>query len=80
MSSMCELVQDTRTQFRLLSLRSFADNFDPYNVLLAIATNIPVQLMTGFVVQGQHIKFVLFRTICPINLYQILILGFDIGE
>ncbi len=28
------------------------DNFDPYNVLLAIATNIPVLLMTGFVVQG----------------------------
>ncbi len=29
--------------------------FDPYNVLLAIATNIPVLLMTGFVVQG-HIS------------------------
>ncbi len=28
------------------------DNFDPYNVLLAIATNIPMLLMTGFVVQG----------------------------
>ncbi len=28
------------------------DNFDPYNVLLAIATNIPVLLMTAFVVQG----------------------------
>ncbi len=28
------------------------DNFDPYNVLLAIATNIPVLLKTGFVVQG----------------------------
>ncbi len=27
-------------------------NFDPYNVLLAIATNIPVHLMTGFVLQG----------------------------
>ncbi len=27
-------------------------NFDPYNVLLAIATNIPVLLMTAFVVQG----------------------------
>ncbi len=24
-------------------------NFDPYNVLLAIATDIPVLLMTGFV-------------------------------
>ncbi len=29
------------------------DNFDPYNVLLAIATNIPVLLMTAFVLQGR---------------------------
>ncbi len=29
------------------------DNFDPYNVFLAIATNIPVLLKTGFVV---HVK------------------------
>ncbi len=28
------------------------DNFDSYNVLLAIATNIPVLLMTDFVLQG----------------------------
>ncbi len=28
------------------------DNFDPYNVLLAIAINKPVLLMTGFVLQG----------------------------
>ncbi len=27
-------------------------NFDPYNVLLAIATNIPQRLKTGFVLQG----------------------------
>ncbi len=27
-------------------------NFDPYNVFLAIATNIPQRLKTGFVVQG----------------------------
>ncbi len=27
-------------------------NFDPYNVFLAIATNIPVLLMTGLVLQG----------------------------
>ncbi len=26
--------------------------FDPYNVFLAIATNIPVLFMTGFVLQG----------------------------
>ncbi len=28
------------------------NNFDPYNVFLAIATNIPMQLKTGFLVQG----------------------------
>ncbi len=28
------------------------ENFDPYNVFLAIATNIPQRLKTGFVVQG----------------------------
>ncbi len=28
------------------------DNFDPYNVLLAIAINIAVLLMTAFVLQG----------------------------
>ncbi len=28
------------------------DNFDPYNVLLAIATNIPQRLKTSFVLQG----------------------------
>ncbi len=33
------------------------DNFDPYNVFLAIATNIPQRLKTGFVVQG-HICFI----------------------
>ncbi len=27
-------------------------NFDKYNVLLAIATNIPQRLKTGFVLQG----------------------------
>ncbi len=27
-------------------------NFDPYNVLLTIATNIAVLLMTAFVLQG----------------------------
>ncbi len=30
----------------------FGGNIDPYNILLANATNIPVLLMTGFVVQG----------------------------
>ncbi len=28
------------------------DTFDPYNVLLAFATNIPVLLMAGFVILG----------------------------
>ncbi len=32
------------------------DNFDPYNVLLAIATNIPVLLMTAFVLQGHNMN------------------------
>ncbi len=36
------------------------EHFDPYNVLLAIATNIPVLLMTGFVVQG-HIYIFNFK-------------------
>ncbi len=27
-------------------------NFDPYTILLVIATNIPQRLKTGFVVQG----------------------------
>ncbi len=38
-------------------------NFDPYNVLLAIATNIPVLLMTAFVLQGHIYIF----NICFIN-------------
>ncbi len=34
-------------------------NFDPYNVLLSIATNIPVLLMTAFVLQGHtHIIYI----------------------
>ncbi len=31
-------------------------NFDSYNVLLSIATNIPVLLMTAFVLQGHMSK------------------------
>ncbi len=37
------------------------DHFDPYNVFLVIATNIPVLLMTDFVVQG-HILYI--HTVC----------------
>ncbi len=36
------------------------DNFDPYNVLLAIATNISVLLMTAFVLQD-HIWLLCWR-------------------
>ncbi len=36
------------------------DNFDPYNVLLAIATNIAMLQMTGFVVQGHIYSFLKF--------------------
>ncbi len=31
-------------------------NFDPCNVFLAIASNIPVRLKTGFVLQGHIFK------------------------
>ncbi len=33
------------------------DNVDPYNVFLAIATNIPQRLKTAFVVQGHICVF-----------------------
>ncbi len=41
-------------------------NFDPYNVLLAIATNIPVLLMTAFVLQGHitHINHIYSGRAC----------------
>jgi len=32
------------------------DHFDPYNVFLAIALNIPQQLKTGFVVPGHEYR------------------------
>ncbi len=32
-------------------------NFDPYNVLLVIATNIAVLLMTAFVLQGHLYRY-----------------------
>ncbi len=37
----------------IFGIKSKMDNFDPYNVFLAIATNISMRLMTGFVLQGQ---------------------------
>ncbi len=36
----------------IFGIKCKIDHFDPYNVLLAIATNIPVLLKAGFVVQG----------------------------
>ncbi len=41
-------------------------NFDPYNVLLSIATNIPVLLMTAFVLQG-HIYVIKYLVTVPLN-------------
>ncbi len=35
------------------------NNFDPYSVFLSIATNIPVLLMTGFVLQGHIYDFLI---------------------
>ncbi len=37
------------------------DNFDPYNVFLAIAKNMPQRLKTGFVVQGHIFVMILHR-------------------
>ncbi len=41
----------------IFGIKKKINNFDPYNVLLAIATNIPVLLMTAFVLQG-HIYII----------------------
>ncbi len=38
------------------------DNFEPYNVFLAIATNIPQRLKTGFVVQGHILAHVIWNS------------------
>ncbi len=43
------------------------DNFDPYNVFLAIATNIPQRLKTGIVVQSHthtHTHTYIYIYIC----------------
>ncbi len=39
-------------KWNMIFLLNILMNFEPYNVLLAIATNISMLLMTGFVVQG----------------------------
>ncbi len=45
---------------------------DPYNVLLAIATNILVRLMTGFVVQRHKYNSILYFYIS--NVIDVLII------
>ncbi len=46
------------------------DNFNPYNVLLAIATNIPVLLMTAFVLQGHILSRIGFN-LCQLVFFQL---------
>ncbi len=36
-----------------MNMKIKINNFDPYNILLAIATNTPQRLNTAFVLQGQ---------------------------
>ncbi len=50
------------------------DNFEPYSVLLAIATNIPQRLMTASVLQG-HI-YMIFYIIFPLLFILYVILGY----
>ncbi len=57
-------------------------NFDPYNVLLSIATNIPQRLKTGCVLQGhKHIFYDLIRFIHKLVIrfdYQFDVIQFNI--
>ncbi len=50
-----------------------SNNFDPYNVFLAIATNIPQRLKTAFVVQGHILYACIFiytyNTYLHVNIY-----------
>ncbi len=43
------------------------DNFDPYNVFLAIATNIPQRLKTGFLLQGHKSASKIDHTEAPVS-------------
>jgi len=40
----------------IFGIKRKINNFDPYNVLLASATNIPVLYVTGFVIQGHNLS------------------------
>jgi len=52
-------------------------NFDPYNVVLSIATDIPVLLMTAFVLQGHiyqmsaDVSLTLCVLLCSTRLYHV---------
>ncbi len=61
------------------------DSFDPYNICLAIATNIPQLLLTGFVVQGHIWVVCLFAdsgnfSFCVIKLWMFVTLFLFIGR
>ncbi len=43
-------------------------NFDPYNVLLAFATNIPMLRITGFVLQGHICNIRKWNTDCILGI------------
>ncbi len=71
-----------RGTWPLLKMNDFwhkrkVDHFDPYNVLLAIARNIPVLLKTGFVLQGhiytRSFSFVKLVNISLENLWKLTI-------
>ncbi len=49
-------------------------NFDPYNVLLAIAINIPVLLMTAFVLQGHILVMYQLMVYCITSVVRSLFL------
>ncbi len=43
------------------------DYFDPNNVFLAIATNIPQRLKTGFVVQGHIYTYIIQKKMVTVS-------------
>ncbi len=51
-----EYLHGTWSLLNILMIFAIKEKFDPYNVFLAIATNIPQWLKTGFVVQGHNFK------------------------
>ncbi len=45
------------------------DNFDPYNALMVIASNIPVPLMTAFCAPGSHIGVMIIKKTAQFTLH-----------